>query len=368
MNPPAQARGARAAPPAPRWGPALLGLFPWFGPQSVGGVQLSGRLAWGALSGERSLFLFGAPPGVPTLPNQPDTILARGWREAARKALGWRGTASVALVWHVGLLKLLPLFRLRQARVVLYLHGIEVWRPLDPLTRYLLRRVHLFLSNSDHTWERFCAFHPEFAQHPHQSVPLGLGDPLPESPPAPGEPPVALVVSRLEAGEDYKGHRELIRAWPLLLNRLPEAELWVAGEGSLRPTLEELAAERGVGRHVRFLGAISDAERERCLARCRCFAMPSRGEGFGLVYLEAMRWGRPCLVSTVDAGREVVNPPEAGLAVEPTHREALAGALERLMVPGDEWEAWSRQALARYARHYTAAHFQTRLVQALATT
>jgi glycosyltransferase involved in cell wall biosynthesis len=51
---------------------------------------------------------------------------------------------------------------------------------------------------------------------------------------------------------------------------------------------------------------VTEEEKQDLLRRCRCFAMPSRNEGFGLVYLEAMRLGRPCLVSDCDAGREIV--------------------------------------------------------------
>jgi phosphatidylinositol alpha-1,6-mannosyltransferase len=111
---------------------------------------------------------------------------------------------------------------------------------------------------------------------------------------------------------------------------------------------------------------VPDAEKERLLRRARCLALPSRGEGFGLVYLEAMRLGRPCLVSSLDAGREVVNPPEAGLAADPRRPAELAAAVARLLAASDpEWRAWSAQARARYERGFTAAHFQERLVEAL---
>ena len=93
--------------------------------------------------------------------------------------------------------------------------------------------------------------------------------------------------------------------------------------------------------------------------------MPSRADGFGLVYLEAMRLGRPCLVSTLDAGREVVNPPEAGLAADPDNPHDLAEAICRLLTPGPDWGIWSRQARVRYESRFTARHFQERLIAAL---
>ena len=101
------------------------------------------------------------------------------------------------------------------------------------------------------------------------------------------------------------------------------------------------------------------------IGEARCLALPSRGEGFGLVYLEAMRLGRPCLASTVDAGREVVNPPEAGLAVDPENLTAISDAIVRLLTPGAEWQAWSQSAKARYESEFTAKHFEERLLLTL---
>src|SRR5205085_5079864 len=114
----------------------------------------------------------------------------------------------------------------------------------------------------------------------------------------------------------------------------------------------------GQASHVRFFGVITENEKRRLIIEARCLALPSKGEGFGLVYLEAMRLGRPCLSSTVDAAREVLNPPEAGLAVDPDDRVAVSDAIVRLLTAGAEWDRWSTGARARYASQFTAAHFQ----------
>jgi phosphatidylinositol alpha-1,6-mannosyltransferase len=150
-----------------------------------------------------------------------------------------------------------------------------------------------------------------------------------------------------------------------VLARIPDAQLWIAGDGDLRPDLEGAVAAAGVGHRVHFWGRVSDEAKQDLLRRCRCLALPSRGEGFGLVYLEAMRVGRPCLVSTCDAGREVVNPPEAGLAADPKDLDRLADAVVRLLSPGPEWDQWSQAARRRYEAPFTAADFQRRLVEAV---
>ncbi len=367
----------------------LLVLFPSL--QPIGGVQASGRLAWECISGR--------PLGEPRRSDDPAPLLRNGsqpmgvrnskcgvreWpphnpRSTARfhatskpgailTACRRRWPVDTVLVWHVGLLKLLPFFRLSGARLVLFLHGVEAWRRHDWLTRMLLRNVDLFLTNSDFTWQRFAGLNPDCGSMTQQTVHLGIGSPLGAAPPRPVDPPAALVLGRLVRGEGYKGHRELIDAWPLVLKQIPDAELWIAGDGDLRPDLQWRAREHGLAHNVKFFGRVSEHHKQDLLARSRCLAMPSQAEGFGLAYVEAMRLGRPCLVSTLDAGREVVNPPEAGLAVYPRSREELARALPHLLTAGSEWDAWSEQARARFEAHFTARHFQERLLETLAPT
>lgn len=348
----------------------VLGLFPAL--ESTGGIQASGKVAWqGIIENSNSrpphdhLFCYG------------DGGVGDGWRSGAPAVfapskLGAVVTAFKAqwhgrriLIWHLGLLRLLPFFRAKRAEVILFLHGIEAWRRQDLLSRTLLRGVDLFLSNSDYTWRRFVRENPSLAHAPHRTVHLGIESPVNGGLPAPGPRPAALMLGRLLKSEDYKGHREMIGAWPDVLKRIPEAELWVAGEGDLRGELERLAAGCGVSGNVRFWGQVSEAKKEELLAQCRCLALPSRGEGFGLVYLEAMRMGRPCLISTLDAAREVVNPPEAGLAVDLARPQQLAEAVGRLLTPSPHWDKWSAQARQRYESFFTAEHFQRRLISAL---
>ena len=342
-----------------------LMLSPYFGPGHFGGIELCAQLAWDAISTANpasTLFTTGRPLG-----SQPWVgVSATSKRDAVLTALRHQWKADQVLVWHLGLLKLLPFLRLpRRTNVTLFLHGIEVWRPLTQLMRHLLSRVDRFLSNSEHTWQRLLEFQPQLRERPHRTVPLGVGVPLPGLPPPPANRPAALIIGRMVRAEDYKGHREVIAAWAAVRNALPDAELWIIGDGDLRADLELTVAALDMKQGVHFMGRLPDAERDVALAQSHALLMPSRGEGFGLVYLEAMRYGRPCLVSTLDAGREVVNPPEAGLAVNPDDREALVSAICRLITPGTEWERWSRQSQQRYDSRFTAAHYQQRLLAAL---
>jgi phosphatidylinositol alpha-1,6-mannosyltransferase len=173
------------------------------------------------------------------------------------------------------------------------------------------------------------------------------------------------MIGRMARSEQYKGHASIIEAWPRVLRQKPDAELWIVGEGDLRSELQERSRHTGAGQRIRFFGTVSEEQKRDLLQRSRCLALPSRGEGFGLVYVEAMAQGRPCLVSTADAGREVVNPPDAGLSADPDDPEVICSALCRLLTEGEEWDRWSANAILRYRRHYTEQAFQTRLLAAL---
>jgi phosphatidyl-myo-inositol dimannoside synthase len=150
--------------------------------------------------------------------------------------------------------------------------------------------------------------------------------------------PIILTIARLE--DRYKGCDTLIRALPLVRARVPGgAELAVVGNGSLRPWLERLAHANRVADAVRFLGDVSDTERDVWFDRSRVFAMPSRlpaggrgGEGFGIVYLEASARGVPVVAGNVGGALDAVRHEVSGLLVDPHNHVAVADALTRLLV------------------------------------
>lgn len=333
----------------------ILSLFPSLESPHFGGVQASGREAWKGIvrkTGEQHAHAISYRSGS----SKARVVL---------QALGTRRSAQVVLVWHLHLLKLLPFLNNSASRVILFLHGIEAWLKHDALTQLILNKVDLILSNSDYTWERFLNCNPTFRGASHRTVHLGAGAPMSGTTPSTSQPPAAVMIGRLSKDENYKGHLQMIQAWPLVRRSIPDAELWVIGDGDLRPTLERAARDYGVSCGVKFHGQVSDARKEELIQQSHCLALPSRGEGFGLVYLEAMRMGRPCLVSTLDAGREVVQPPEAGLAVDPENFAEIADAMRCLLVSGAEWDQWSTRARARYEERFTGEHFQQRLLTAI---
>jgi phosphatidylinositol alpha-1,6-mannosyltransferase len=154
---------------------------------------------------------------------------------------------------------------------------------------------------------------------------------------APRERPTVLTIAQLK--HRYKGHDVMIRALGQVRARVPGLEWVVIGEGPLRPSLEALARSSRLDGTARFLGAVSDEERDWWLRRADVFAMPSRlpegalgGEGFGIAYLEASAHGKPVLAGDVGGAPEAVADGVSGLLVDPTDPEAVAGALTELLL------------------------------------
>jgi phosphatidylinositol alpha-1,6-mannosyltransferase len=161
--------------------------------------------------------------------------------------------------------------------------------------------------------------------------------------------------------ERYKGHDELLACWPAVVARVPEAQLVIAGLGNDRERLASKAREAGVASSVMFTGFVPAAWMPALWARVALFAMPSAREGFGLVYLEAMRAGRPCIGSTADAAGDVIVAGETGLLVDRDDPAALCAALVALLSDMPRREALGAAGRRRYLAEFTADHFAARL-------
>ena len=274
--------------------------------------------------------------------------------------------ADVLICGHLHHLAIARLVRLINPRLKYFLvaHGIEAWRPYSWVERRALSGAHRILCVSEYTRRQLLRFHPALAADCVVVVPNAL-DPYfaPEfSPTGLGVPfagPRILAVSRLTNSDNYKGVDTLIEALPLIRRDLPLVRLRVVGQGDDVPRLTALAASLGVTGAVEFTGAISDEALRTEYATCDLFALPSRKEGFGLVYLEAMTYGKPCLAARAGGAPEVVND-SVGQLVEYGDIPALAAAVADLTRhPRDS------EVVRRHAAAFAFPMFQQRLAAAL---
>lgn len=316
------------------------------------------------------LSLAGAANFPPTGAAPIELVSARGHRaqlvrNVALASLGW-GRGTRVIVMHANLLPLVLPATLGRSEIVAVLVGIEAWRRLSFLERSALRRVKTMVAISAHTAAGFTAANPAFATSTvricHPAVPE-LVPPLP----ADRAPGYALMVGRMWSAERYKGHDRVLEAWPAVLASHPAARLVIAGDGDDRPRLMAKAAALGVGPAVEFVGSVDDARLAALYRDCAFFVMPSRDEGFGLVYLEAMRAGRPCIASP-GAAAEFITHGVNGWLVDPGDVAAIAAACARLLQDPPLRARLGQAAAATVCRDYQFAQFAARWRQAVAGT
>ena len=159
----------------------------------------------------------------------------------------------------------------------------------------------------------------------------------------------------------YKGHDELFRAWPAVLAAVPDAVLTVVGTGPALPQFRKLAAELGLPENqVEFRGFVPEADMPKVWAETTVFAMPSRGEGFGLVYIEAMRHSVPVIGSVHDAAPEVNLDGVTGYNVDLTRPADLTERLIHLLRNRDEASRLGANGFRRWQAEFRYSAFRSR--------
>lgn len=268
-----------------------------------------------------------------------------------------------------------------RAPIVICAHGSEAAKRVRRSSIRAFKAADAVLTNSAYTLNKMRAFVDSFNG---VACPLGLPPQhaLSVAPPtqtfgglslraADGAvrylgPRTMLIVGRLDAGEREKGHCELIDTMPALIQRVPAAQLVIAGGGSDEVELGERAARSTAASAIFLTGPVEHYLLQRLYAACYAYVMPSRQEGFGLVYLEAMNFAKPCVACRGDGGAEVVVDAETGLLVDqPIDGAELVVTLARLL--GDE-DLARRMGLAGWRRlheHFTSHAHQERVAAAV---
>ena len=218
-------------------------------------------------------------------------------------------------------------------------HGIEVWEPLSPLRRQALRRATLVLAPSRATAEFVVsmqgvrpervrvlpwALDPDFDTTLSGQFPATLPLDFPRG-------RVILTVGRWLKTERYKGMDTLIKALPRLLLHWPDLQLALVGSGDDREWLVNIARDSGVELHTHFLTDVTYRELSACYAAAEVFALPSRGEGFGFVYLEAMARAKPVVGGAHGGAPEVIEDGKTGYVVQHGDVAQLASSIDTLL-------------------------------------
>jgi glycosyltransferase involved in cell wall biosynthesis len=268
---------------------------------------------------------------------------------------------TVVVVMHLQLLPVaLPLV-LRGARLVTVLMGIEAWTPLNHLQKAAMRRAWRVIAISTHTAVRFRVANPWIGEMPitvcHPGVP-----PLPRVTAAPFDGRYALIVARMDVRERYKGHDTLIELWPAVRRTVADAQLIVVGDGDDAARLRQKAADTCEG--ITFLGRVDEVTLAALYRDATFFVMPSPDEGFGLVYLEAMRASTPC-IAVHGAAEEIITDGHDGLIVDAGDDDELLAAIVHLFADKQARMRMGAAAARLVNTQFDAAALRRRVCAAL---
>jgi phosphatidyl-myo-inositol dimannoside synthase len=353
--------------------------------KAIGGVQNYTRTLVDALnavlgSDRVRLVSVGGDPEVRGEGNLAlsSSVKLRFLASAVTTAVAW--SPDLILCAHVGLAPAARVIqRLTRTPYWLVLYGIEVWGELPSTKVKALRGAERYLTITRFTLDAMIARHnlkePRASILPptllkSQSQTSDLDDVASKE----SRRPTVLTVGRIAASERYKGHDAILDAWPDVLRRVPDAVYLIVGDGDDRHRLELRAREMGITNSVHFAGSVSPEELDVCYDRCSVFAMPARteldvraprGEGFGIVFLEAMAHGKPVVGPRVGAPAEFIRSGEHGLLVDPANSAEIAGALIELLEDPGRARRMGETGKNWVASEFTFDRFCERLRDAL---
>jgi glycosyltransferase involved in cell wall biosynthesis len=218
-------------------------------------------------------------------------------------------------------------------------HGFEAWDVQDPETQRALQNADRILAVSTYTRERLLQHLPldpnriqllpntfdasrfRVASKPaHLLQRFGLR----------ADQPILLTVNRLAAGEPFHSYDQILAALPTIQTSLPDVHYVIVGKGDDRPRLEQLIAKHQMQHCVTLAGFVPDEDLPDFYNLCDVFAMPSKLEGFGIVYLEALASGKPVL-GGLDGAIDALQNGRLGALVAPDDQAAIAQTLTELL-------------------------------------
>jgi phosphatidyl-myo-inositol dimannoside synthase len=270
------------------------------------------------------------------------TGAARGKGRFVASALrAARRRPKIVVAAHPNLAPIVRAMRMLAPRMksIVCTHGVEVWESLPPMRRTALRQASLVLAPSRATADFLVslqgvergrirvlpwALDPDFETRSSRASAAKVPAEFPSG-------RVILAVGRWLATERYKGMDTLILALPRLLQHWPDLQLVIGGTGDDREWLENISRDSGVQGHVHFFFGLSYAELSAVYAACEIFALPSRGEGFGFVYLEAMARGKPVIGGAHGGAPEVIQDGVTGYLVQHGDTVQLATSIDALL-------------------------------------
>jgi glycosyltransferase involved in cell wall biosynthesis len=324
---------------------------------ATGGIEKVCRIAGKALNelslkegGKTRVFCMydsqAVAVGNPYFPDVIFTGFNASKIQFVKKAVTEGRKADKVILSHINLLLVGWMIKVLNPKVKLLLlaHGIEVWEPLSLIKKKMLGKCDLILPVSGYTRNKMAAL---------QGIPLSKFEVLNncldpfltkingfETPPdlysrygfTAGNK-ILFTLTRFSAGDRYKGYDRVLDALETLVIKYPTLRYLLAGkyDAAEKLRIEELIALKKLKPFVVFTGFLAEAELAAHFNLADIYVMPSTKEGFGIVFIEAMYYGKPVIAGNKDGSADALLHGQLGLLVDPDNSNEIKEAIEKIL-------------------------------------
>jgi glycosyltransferase involved in cell wall biosynthesis len=217
---------------------------------------------------------------------------------------------------------------------IVFTHGIDVWNIKNNLKIKALKNANLAVSVSQYTAEKLKKQIPSLNNKIYFLPNTVDGEKFYSKEKTrnlflkynlSADNKIILTVARLSANEKYKGYDKVIEALPLVLKEIPDTKYILVGTGDDLDRIKKLIEDLNLKEYVILAGRVEEITDYYNF--CDIFVMPSKGEGFGIVFLEALACGKPVIAGNQDGSRDAILDGELGILVDPDNIEEIAQAV-----------------------------------------
>lgn len=265
----------------------------------------------------------------------------------------WGGIKSdVVILSHINLLSIGYIIKLisPKTKIILYAHGIEVWGPLSGLRKKMLHKCDTIIAVSHFTKEKMITQYG--LANEKISVINNCIDPylpalnskqkdtvLQERYHLSSSNIVLLTLTRLSSKELYKGYDHVLISLKHLKDKFPNIKYLVVGkyDDIEKDRLDEIIREHSLQQYVIFTGYIPDEELAKHYCLADIYVMPSKKEGFGIVFVEAMHYGLPVIAGNKDGSTDALCNGKLGILVDPDKQEEIDSAIEKIILNSKQY-------------------------------
>lgn len=260
-------------------------------------------------------------------------------------------------------------------KLMVICHGIEVWQPVTGIKKKMLQKADRVLAVSDYTKqqivekqgvpaEKVSVFHNTIDPYFDFPKQFGKDKELMARYDIDDNDYVVYTLCRLSSKEQYKGYDAVIKAIGKLVVKHPQIKYLLTGkyDNVEKARLDKLIAENDLQSNVIFAGYIKDEEVTKHYQLADVFIMPSKGEGFGIVFIEAMACGRNVVAGNADGSKDALRNGELGVILDADNVDAIAAAIAEKIENKEKYDAaYAADLQQKVIGHFGFAAYKQKL-------